>query len=208
MREVAMERVFFAVPFKTFGDDHRIVAKRACEDLGLRAVFGDEERQPDALIQKLCTTISECQVGFYDITGFNPNVMIELGIGFSADRKVFLLINERKHRESPAVRAGKELIPSDLQGHERFKYQTPEDLDRELRQTLRFAFGKGRNDAYEMKQKIEMVLRRNPQPIRKIVETLGAPEQEVSDALAAMRFERRVEVEGRGGGAKWRLTRH
>lgn len=203
-----MEKVFFAVPFKVFGDEHRLVARRACTDLGLTAVFGDDVRQADALIQKLCSAIEECRFGFYDITGFNPNVMIELGIAFSARKKVFLIYDEKRHANSPAVKAGKEPIPADLQGHERFPYGTIEDLDRELRQTMRHTMGFGQNSAHELKQKISRVLRGHPQPIRKIVEGLGAPQQDVEDALAAMRFEKRVVVEGRGGGSKWRLIAH
>lgn len=203
-----MEKVFFAVPYKLFGDEYRLLARRACSDMGLSAVFGDEVRQADALIQKMCSAIDEARFGFFDITGFNPNVMIELGIAFCAQKKVFLLYNEKRHREAPAVKAGRELVPSDLQGHERFAYQTPEDFDRELRQTLRATLGIGQNTVHDLKQKIGKMLRNHPQPIRKIVESLAAPEQDVQDALYSMRLEKRVTIEGHGRGAKWRLTAH
>jgi hypothetical protein len=174
--------------------------------MGLTAVFGDEARQADALIQKMCSSIEEARFGFFDITGFNPNVMIELGIAFCAQKKVFLLYNQKRHKDSPAVKAGKELVPADLQGHERFAYQTPEDFDRELRQTLRATLGIGQNTVHDLKQKIGKMLRGHPQPIRKIVEGLAAPEQDVQDALYSMRLEKRVTIEGHGRGAKWRVV--
>lgn len=202
-----MEKVFFAFPFD-FGVDYRLVTQRACNDFSLTAVFGDDVRRADALIQKLCTAIDDCRFGFYDITGFNPNVMVELGIGFCSKRTTFIMFNEQKHKNTPAVKAMKSEVPADLQGHERFTYRTPEDLDRELRKTLRQALGIGQNSAYELKERIRKVLNRNPQPIRRIVESLGAPERDVQDALAAMRFEKRVALEGHGAGAKWRLVAH
>lgn len=108
-----MEKVFFAVPYKLFGDEYRILARRACLDRQLTAVFGDETRQADALIRKMCTSIEEARFTFFDITGFNPNVMIELGIAFCAQKKVFLFYNEKRHKESPIVKAGKEPVPAE-----------------------------------------------------------------------------------------------
>jgi hypothetical protein len=154
------------------------------------------------------STIDDARFGFYDITGFNPNVMIELGIAFHAGKKVFLFYNEKRHRNSPAVKAGKDLVPSDLQGHERFAYRTPEEFDRELRQALRVTLGIGQNSVHDLKQRISTMLRNNPQPIRKIVEGMNAPEQDVQDALYSLRLEKRVTIEGHGRGAKWRLMAH
>ncbi|MEQ1709096.1 MAG: hypothetical protein ABL864_12280 [Terricaulis sp.] len=204
-----MEKVFFAFPFELDRhEDYRLVLQRACSDLGVEAVFGDKIRQSDALIRKMCDAIDECNHSFFDITGFNPNVMIEVGIAFRCQKPIYLLYHAEQHRRSAAAKALRMEVPSDLQGHERFTYKNLAELDRELRMTLRQALGQGRNLAFELKEKIRRVLRAKPQPIREIVSTLGGSEPDIQQALAALRFEQSVEIEGHGAGAKWRLTAH
>jgi hypothetical protein len=202
-----METAFFAFPYN-FDTEYRFVVKRACQDLGVAPVFGDEVRKADHLANKLRISIEQSGLGFYDITGLNPNVLIELGIGLCAQRRNFLMFDEHKHRKSPAVKAFKCEIPADIAGHEHFKYNNASDLDRELRAVLKQALGIGKNSAHDLKQRIDGLVRKTPLKFGDIAKAIPeAPRYDIDQALASLRFEGRIKLEGRGGGAKWRAKR-
>lgn len=80
-----MPRAFFAFPY-SFGIDYRIELSRVCDALNVEPIFADEVKKADALLAKLQDEIQASHIGFYDITGLNPNVLIELGMSLAANR--------------------------------------------------------------------------------------------------------------------------
>jgi hypothetical protein len=201
-----METAFFAFPYD-FDEAYRLTISRACHNLNVRAVFADDIHRSEVLSDKLRTSIEDCGLAFFDITGLNPNVMIELGMGLCARKKNFLMVHPDKHRAAPAVKAYRGPLPTDLSGLIPFEYRTEYDLDRELRAVLRQALGIGRNSAHDLKMKISQKLRDHPYPLRGLVAAFPEITQaEIEEALAAMKFERTVKLEGRGAGAMWSLV--
>lgn len=202
-----MLKAFFAFPYD-FEIDYRLTIKRACHDLDVAPVFGDEIRKSKALVDKICEAIEECELGFYDITGFNPNVMIEIGMSYCAERATFIMLNSGKHRQSPAVRAEGSEVPADLEGQHRLVYSTPAELDAELRKTLRQALGIGQNSHHDLKRKIDQRLRaKGAQTLREIASGIGNPDRdELKIALMALRAEKRVRLDGHGLGARYSRT--
>jgi hypothetical protein len=202
-----METAFFAFPYN-FDVHYRLAVKRACTDFNVRPIFGDEVRAADHLANKLRASIEQCNLGFYDITGLNPNVMIELGIGLCAQRRNFLMFDAKAHRKSAAVKAFKCEIPSDIAGHEHFKYENENDLDRELRAVLKQALGIGRNSAFDLKIKIDGLVRKTSLRLGEIQQKIpGASRDDIDQAIAALRFEGKIKLEGKAGGARWRARR-
>jgi hypothetical protein len=205
MMGAAMIKAFFAFPYG-FEVDYRLTIKRACHDLDVIPVFGDEIRKSKALVDKICEAIEECELGFYDITGFNPNVMIEIGMSYCAERATFIMLNSACHKQSQAVRIEGRDIPSDLEGQHRLEYSAPGELDAELRKTLRQALGIGQNSHHDLKRKIDQRLRSaGAQTLRELAAGIGDPDRdELKIALMALRAEKRVRLDGHGLAARYR----
>jgi len=206
-----MARVFFGFPYefdRDFGDDYRGILRRACSDLGAEYVFGDKEFTADSLVSKMNSCIDSCEYAFFDITGFNPSVMMELGIAFHSKGRLFFMYDEAKHRNSAIVKATKDQIPTNIRGQDHFTYRTLYDLDFGVRSSLRNALGIGKSSLQDLKLKINGILRKKPQRIGEIAETLGNVEKDsVAQALFVLRAEKKVECNGIGMGARWSLTR-
>jgi|GEM_PF-2692015 len=199
-----MAKAFFAFPFD-FDVEYRITIQRACHDLGVTAIFGDEVRRSQALVDKVCEAIEDCELGFYDITGFNPNVMIEIGMSYCAERATFIMLEPKRHRASAAVRAEGEEVPADLQGQHRLVYSNAAELDSELRKTLRQALGIGQNSHHDLKLKIDRRLSKaGAQTLRELAAGIGHEDRdELKIALMALRAEKRVRLDGHGLAARY-----
>lgn len=117
-----MPRAFFAFPY-SFGVDYRIALGRVCDALSVEPVFGDEVRKADALLSKLQEEIQGCHIGFYDITGLNSNVLIELGISFASGRPTFVLYDIDRHKKMPAAKLGKFEVPTDIKERAQLPYK-------------------------------------------------------------------------------------
>lgn len=205
-----MKTAFFAFPFE-FGVDYRLAVKRTCHSLEVHALFGDDVRQSDALARKLSEALHNCDLAFFDITGLNPNVLIELGMGLAAGKPVFVMLDPDTHKKSPAAKLLKKSfdgIPSDIAGFERFSYGSEGDLAAEVRRVLHQHLGIGRNTHEELKRKIVRQLQGGRrQRIRELVSQMpDAQVEDVRAALSALRLERRVRLEGRGLGARYSIA--
>jgi hypothetical protein len=180
----------------------------ACHDLRAEYVFGDASVRSTTLIDKMSTDIESCDHAFFDITGFNPNVMIELGMAYQHRRRIYFMYDERRHRISAAVKTTKELVPTNIRGQDHFAYSSAAEFDKKIRSALRDALGIDRNSMHDIKMKINRTLSRRPQRISEIAKTIGDVDQtQISDVLSAMRTEGIVACSGRGMGARWELLR-
>jgi hypothetical protein len=199
-----MVKAFFAFPYD-FDVDYRITVQRACHDLSVMPVFGDDVRRSQALVDKVCEAIEECELGFYDITGFNPNVMIEIGMSYCAERATFIMLDPKKHRAHASVRAEGQDVPADLQGQHRLLYSNADELDGELRKTLRQALGIGQNSHHDLKLKIDRRLSKiGAQTLRELAAGIGHDDRdELKIALLSLRAEKRVRLDGHGLGARY-----
>ncbi|MDX2276815.1 MAG: hypothetical protein NW206_15300 [Hyphomonadaceae bacterium] len=171
-------------------------------------VFGDGNVSSTTLIDKMSSDIEGCDHTFFDITGFNPNVMIELGMAYQHKKHIYFMYDERRHKNAPATKAIKEPVPTNIRGQDHFAYSSSSDFDRKLRSAMRNALGIGKNSVHELKIKINSSLAKSPQRISEIAKTIGdVDQQQLSDVLNAMRTEGHVFCTGHGMGAKWQLSR-
>lgn len=202
-----MATVFFAFPY-SFEDEYRRVLIAACHDLRAEYIFGDGSVSTGALVDKMSNSIEGSDHAFFDITGFNPNVMMELGMAYQNKRKIYFMYHSKKHKDSPSAKAFKELVPTNIRGQDHFEYASFVEFDAKIRSALKNALGIGQNSVHEMKMKINRVLASGPKRIRDIASTIGEQDQgHVSEVLSAMRTENTVTVKGHGMGAKWELLR-
>lgn len=206
---MVVAKIFFAFPYN-FDDEYRHTLIAACHDLRAEYVFGDGSVSSSTLIDKMCSDIEGCDYAFFDITGFNPNVMMELGMAYQHKHRVYLMYDEKKHRDSAAVKSlkDKEPIPANIRGQDHFAYRSLSDFDIGVRSALRNALGIGRDSLEDLKLRINRTLISRPQRIGEIAASIGGVDQgQVSEALTVLRAERRVTCKGTGMGAKWEILR-
>jgi len=119
--------VFVAHPYSSFTvDDFR---KTLTETLGqhdLEPEYADEVITTEHILRKICRQIQETRFGIYDLTNWNVNVTLELGIAMALSRPMLLLIDTRIGAEPPA----------DLQGLGRVPYSSMTDLAKKLDRDL------------------------------------------------------------------------
>lgn len=138
-----MAKVFFAYPYD-FDDNepqYRVALREACRDQGHEAVFANAVPAKFEIMQHVHECIDECDAAFFDITGLNPSVLIEFGVGYAAGKSPFVLLNEAAHVTAGRVVWGKKEatplpIPANLSGTIRIKYTSTHDLRQNLKAAL------------------------------------------------------------------------
>lgn len=122
-------QVFIAMPFKPDHENtYQYAILPSINEVGLKPWKANEIFSNIDLMIKVCQAIQTSLYGIVDITGWNPNVMFELGLLYGFGKKVVLL----KHR--------KDEVPADLRGLEYVEYDDYEKLKTNMVSFLRSFF--------------------------------------------------------------------
>lgn len=122
-------QVFVAYSYRHYDKrDYR----RAFENIGkafdVNFVFADEKISSLHILQKIANYIRESQFGVYDITAWNPNVTLELGLALGMGERVFIALNPDETTLAD--------VPSDLKGVDRLQYKSFSSLEDELERLI------------------------------------------------------------------------
>ncbi len=105
------QQVFIAMPFREEQENLFLFAiKPTIEKIGLHAWKADKELQNIDIMCKICQSVRCSLYGIVDISGWNPNVMFELGLLYGYGKKVVLI----KQKDA--------IMPADLRGLEYIEY--------------------------------------------------------------------------------------
>jgi hypothetical protein len=111
------------VPFKGYRDAFREVA---VAEPRAQFRFADVRITNKVIMQKVREEILNCDVGLYDVTFLNPNVMMELGIAIGADKPWNILYNPTADSGSFAGKIWfnkrNTQLPANLRGYEYLEY--------------------------------------------------------------------------------------
>ncbi len=132
--KVQKDTFFLAEPFRPEQEKKRReqAVRSALKDaLGLdhfekRLKVADKEPKEPAIFCDICRMIQSSAYGIVDLSGLNPNVLLELGMMFSLSKPVFVLVKESE-KESL-----KELLPSDIAWKRVIPYEEFVDIEKEL----------------------------------------------------------------------------
>jgi tetratricopeptide (TPR) repeat protein len=105
-----------------------ILADQFC-DSSLR--IADREPKEPAVFCDICRMIQSSPYGIADISGLNPNVLLELGMMFALTRPVFVLV---KKSEQENLR---KKLPSDIIWKRVISYEESIDIEEELSKALK-----------------------------------------------------------------------
>jgi hypothetical protein len=126
--------VFVAFPYEFSKADYRESFASIGEEFGVTFLFADEKITNKQILDKIRGMIEEATFSIFDITTWNPNVALELGIAVGLDEDYYILFNPEHGSQSD--------VPSDLGGIDRLQYKDFSSLKDELRRLMEQQFGR------------------------------------------------------------------
>lgn len=122
-------QVFVAYPYTLYDTaDYRRPFKDLAKAFDVQFVFADEKITTLHILQKIADYIRSSRCGIYDISGWNANVTLELGLAYGLNEKAYIVANPKQHA------AGE--VPADLRGLDRLQYQSYAELQSAVEKIL------------------------------------------------------------------------
>jgi DNA-binding CsgD family transcriptional regulator len=123
---IERKAVFVAYPYTLVEEDYRRPYLDAAKEYAVRFEFADLQISDKHILEKIESMIARTAFSIFDLTGWNPNVTLELGIAIGSKKRRFLLFNP-SHHTNPA-----EDVLADVRGFDRIHYGSYSELGRRL----------------------------------------------------------------------------
>jgi hypothetical protein len=166
--------IFVAYPYSFPEDDYRGVFADLEKAFNVKFRYADEQITNRQILAKIENMILSAQFSLFDVTTWNANVALELGIAMGRDRDYYLLFDPT-HARNPK---GGEL-PADLGGIDRIQYRSYGQLREGITKLLAQEFGVRAQK--ERQEDPVLALRTLVMPV--LEETPGLKIGEIADAL-------------------------
>ncbi|QNE47033.1 hypothetical protein F1C58_09075 [Glaciihabitans sp. INWT7] len=112
-----------AYPYAFPAADYRKPYAEVGKAFGVRFIYADEEITDLNVLDKIKGYILGSAFGIYDITNWNANVTLELGLALGLNQKAYTAFNPS---------AGASDAPADLRGRDRLQYSSMSELGEKL----------------------------------------------------------------------------
>lgn len=120
-RSRSLRQVFVAYSYKTYPKvDYRRVFTELEKTYDVRFIFADEKITNMHIMQKIISYIRGSDFSVFDISGWNPNVTLELGWAMAKSNHWYIALNPNK--------TDLKEVPSDLRGLDRIEYESFAEL--------------------------------------------------------------------------------
>jgi hypothetical protein len=169
-------KIFVAYPYSFPKGDYRRAYNELAKAFSITFEFADERITNKQILDKITDMIMTSRFSLFDVTTWNANVALELGIAIGAGRDYYLLFNP-SHPENPKGRE----VPADLGGLDRIQWHSYTELEEGLTNLLVQEFGVPfeqveEDPLRELRERLPIVLERNPGlRVGEIAEQLGVP---------------------------------
>lgn len=130
---MAKPRVFVAYPYSFSKADYRKVFKDVGKAYGVQFTYADEKITSLQILEKIEGMIEEAEFSLFDVTTWNPNVALELGLARGKGSEYYILFDPEKGNKSD--------VPSDLGGIDRMQYTDYASLEEAVSRLMRQQFG-------------------------------------------------------------------
>ncbi|NRT58655.1 hypothetical protein [Sphaerotilus uruguayifluvii] len=119
------KQVFVAYAYGLYDKrDYRKVFSSLEKVFGVRFIFADEKITNMHILQKILSYIRSSDFSIFDISAWNPNVTLELGIALALSENWYICFNPSQTNLSE--------VPSDIRGIDRIQYISFADLEDKL----------------------------------------------------------------------------
>jgi hypothetical protein len=153
--------VFVAYAYNIYDKrDYRGVFAQLEKSYSVKFIFADEKITNMHILQKIISYIRASDFSLFDISGWNPNVTLELGVALALSNDWYICFNPKKTDLSD--------VPSDIKGIDRIQYASFSDLGEKLAALLEQRYPKVKarvplDDYLEsLKREIIDLIRRQP----------------------------------------------
>lgn len=193
--------VFVACPYTLFPlDDYKSVFKNVEKSYDIDFFFADQEITNQHILGKILQYIKTSDISLFDITGWNPNVALELGIAVGLERRYFILLNSRPEYTDD--------VPSDIRGFDRIQYASNAELEAKLIILLKQELPKVKNPSDSafatLKTRINQALAATAGlNVSKIAETLSEDKALIQSAVRTMVATGELKTRGQKRGTKY-----
>jgi hypothetical protein len=121
-------QVFVAYPYAIPKEDYRRPFEAVAKAFNVKFVYADEKISDLHILEKIRGYILNSAFGIYDISGWNPNVALELGLAFGLGRRAYIAFDPSKTDVTE--------VPSDLRGMDRLQYGSFAQLEERIEQLI------------------------------------------------------------------------
>lgn len=141
--------VFVAYAYSVHNkEDYRAVFRRLEKLWSVRFIFADEKISSSHILEKIEGYIKTSKIGLYDVTQWNPNVALELGIAYGLRTTRYILLDTSRNQ-----RTG---VPSDLGGFDRVEFGSYKELEERLSEILTNEFPRPVKTNYLLEKRNEV----------------------------------------------------
>ena len=124
-RENLTQQVFVAYAYNLYDKkDYRRLFSNLEKAYGVKFIFADEKITNMHILQKIISYIRGSDFSLFDISSWNPNVTLELGIALAMSDDWYICFNPDNTKLSE--------VPSDIRGIDRIQYSGFTDLEDKL----------------------------------------------------------------------------
>ncbi len=149
-------QIFVAYSYNLYDRrDYRRVFTALEKTYGVRFIFADEKITNMHILQKIISYIKTSDFSLFDISGWNPNVTLELGVALALSDNWYICFDP-KH--TPATE-----VPSDIKGLDRIQYGGFTELEEKLSGLLEQQYPK------QVRQPLEDYLTAMRSDVKKLV---------------------------------------
>ena len=128
-------KAFIAMPFaREFRDVWRYGIQRPLHDAGVLCERLDEQAFTGDVLAQIKRRIEAAAFVVADLTGYNPNVFLEVGYAWGLGRPTILLFRKRDDADKASA------LPFDVRTQKCIIYEDVTDLEEKLIQELRTLF--------------------------------------------------------------------
>jgi len=174
-------KIFVAYPYSFSKADYRGAFRKVGKKYSVEFIYADQRITNRQILEKIESMIMEAEFSIFDVTSWNSNVALELGIAIGAQQDYYIIFNPDEGDEHP---------PSDLGGIDRLQYTDYSELTEEVGRLMRQQFGaptkgepppspEGAEVAHQLEQlqaQIPEIVRADPaMPIGSIASSIGVP---------------------------------
>jgi hypothetical protein len=195
-------KIFVAHPYNDEMSDFRAAFLDVEKQFsGVKFIYADLEITSEFVLTTIEGMIASADFSLFDITGWNPNVTLELGIALGQKRPHYILFKPRS--------AGEE-VPSDIKGKERIQYKSLVELKGKIaivvQKQLDLA-GPSVSSAYDdiRQGALNLISKDGPISIAFISSELKIDQSVVKSIVYGLRDEGKIVMQGNKKGAKYAL---
>lgn len=201
-RENLTKQIFVAYAYNLYDQrDYRKVYASLEKSFGVKFIFADEKITNMHILQKIISYIRGSDFSLFDISAWNPNVTLELGIALATSDDWYICFN-------PEQTDIKE-VPSDIRGLDRIQYTSFSELEDRLSVLLDQWYPRNTRttveDYFEKAQKdVTALLKKQPgMRVNEIAEVLGINLRMAQVVVGQLMGDQALRVEGKTRGAKY-----